>query len=139
MNELIIEPTAWLTMKEDAEARYPNECCGFFYGSNAPKVVKEALVIKNSSEGDQRRRFEISPNDYFKGEKYALENNLELLGIYHSHPDHPARPSEHDRVQAVPVFSYIILSIVNGGVTKATSWLLNNKDQFENEKLTINE
>ena len=120
--------------------RFPNECCGFFYGKagNIKRVI-EVLVINNSKEGDQRRRFEISAEDYMKGELHATKNNLTLLGIYHSHPNHPAKPSEHDRVQAVPVFSYVIVSVMDGKSTDVTSWQLNDEFQFEQEELTINE
>ncbi|MEM7107135.1 MAG: M67 family metallopeptidase [Bacteroidota bacterium] len=136
-SEIIVAPSAWSKMKIDAEVRYPYECCGFFYGKQHPKTVTDVLSIKNSEEGDQRRRFEISPLDYMKGERFAEENKVELLGIYHSHPDHPATPSEHDRIHAVPVFSYVILSVANGKYRNATSWLLNEERLFENEILTI--
>jgi len=82
---------------------YPEECCGFFYGKNGEnKIVDGILKMKNSKEGDKRKRFEISPEDYFSAEKFVEGNGTTLLGVYHSHPDHPAKPSEHDRKQAVP-------------------------------------
>ena len=137
-HRLEIPQSAWKRMKEDAEARFPNECCGFFYGSSGdPKRVSEVLIIENSKEGDQKRRFEISPEDYMKGELYATKNNVSLLGVYHSHPNHPAKPSEHDRIQAVPVFSYIIISVMNGRSENVTSWQLNYDFQFEQEELTF--
>jgi len=127
-------------MQQDAEATYPNECCGFFYGQEGDdRSVTEAIPVQNSKEGDQRRRFEISPLDYMKAERYAAENGLSLLGVYHSHPDHPARPSEHDLKQAVPYFSYIIYSIREGKMADVTSWRLNEKGaEFEEEKITMN-
>lgn len=119
------------------EAVYPNEGCGFFFGKQGkPRIVTEALIIKNVKKGDQRRRFEINPLDFVKAEKYALENSLDLLGVFHSHPNHPAIPSEHDRIQAMPYFSYLIVSVMEGKVEKTTSWRLNDENrQFEQENL----
>ncbi len=66
-------------------------------------------------------------------EKFALENDLHLLGIYHSHPNHPAIPSEHDRVAALPYFSYVILSVKPETIDHIRSWQLNDASQFEEE------
>ncbi|MEL6652362.1 MAG: M67 family metallopeptidase [Bacteroidota bacterium] len=132
---LAISEEAWLVMQEDAEARFPNECCGFFYGqdSDDKRIISLARPVTNSKDGDQRRRFEISALDYLHAERFATEQGLQLLGIYHSHPNHPAIPSEHDRKQAVPHFSYIILSIQEGTFDQLRSWQLNAEEQFEEE------
>jgi proteasome lid subunit RPN8/RPN11 len=71
-----------------------------------------------------------------KGEQYAIERGVQLLGIYHSHPNHPAIPSEHDRVAAQPFFSYVIISVQNGIVDHTRSWLLNEHFQFDEEQYT---
>ncbi len=128
------------TISQHLEDNFPNEGCGFFLGKEGtPRVVTEILPVVNSKEGDQRRRFEIAAIDYIKAEQYALTNGLNLLGIYHSHPNHPAIPSEHDRKQALPYFSYLILSIQNGKFAKATSWRLQETtQQFEEEIIHIN-
>ncbi len=115
---------------------YPDECCGFLYGSedsNGRRIITQAQVVKNVKEGDKRRRFEISPQDYIAAEKYAEEQQLELLGVYHSHPDHPAIPSEHDRAAAQPFFSYLIISVNNKEPGAIRSWRLNDDGQFEEE------
>lgn len=127
-------------MHRHALADFPNECVGFFYGqsSGETKTVTEYGPLENSKEGDQRRRFEVNPLDYMKAERYALSNKLELLGIYHSHPLHPAIPSEHDLKQAVPFFSYIIASVNQSQVENTTSWQLNEENQFEEELLNSN-
>ncbi|SMD39055.1 Proteasome lid subunit RPN8/RPN11, contains Jab1/MPN metalloenzyme (JAMM) motif [Reichenbachiella faecimaris] len=127
-------------MHRHALSDFPNECVGFFYGKSEGdiKTVTEYGPLENSKEGDQRRRFEVNPLDYMKAEKYALSNQLELLGIYHSHPLHPAIPSEHDLKQAVPFFSYIIASVNDTKVDKTTSWQLNEENQFEEELLKSN-
>lgn len=128
-------------MHRHALADFPNECVGFFYGSTADgnKSVTEYLPLENSKEGDQRRRFEVHPLDYMKAEKHGIDNGLDLLGIYHSHPLHPAIPSEHDLKQAVPFFSYIIASVNESAVVDTTSWQLNEENtEFEKEKLNNN-
>jgi proteasome lid subunit RPN8/RPN11 len=72
-----------------------------------------------------------------KAEQFAEENNLQLIGVYHSHPNHPAIPSEHDRVAAQPFFSYIILSVINNEFGQLRSWRLNDQQQFEEEKTLV--
>lgn len=126
------------TMESHAERIYPNECCGFLFGTEGKiRAIDQVLEVANNQLGDQRKRFEISPVDYMKAERYAVENDLDLLGIYHSHPDHPAIPSKHDFRQAVPFFSYIILSVRHGQSRKITSWRLNEDNEFEQEKVSI--
>ena len=122
-----------------SEETFPNESCGFFFGNNSEggnKTVTDILQVVNAKEGDQRRRFYISPKDYMKAERYAEDRGIELLGVYHSHPNHPAIPSEHDRVAAQPIFSYFILSVQNGKFDHIRSWVLNDQSQFEEEILT---
>jgi proteasome lid subunit RPN8/RPN11 len=135
---ILIESPAAIVMNEDAVKAYPDECCGFMYGNDditGSRRVSIALPVNNSSVINRKRRFEISPKDYMKAEKYALENNLQLLGVYHSHPDHPAEPSEHDRVAAQPFFSYIIISVLKGSVSNTRSWVLNEESRFDEEEL----
>ena len=134
---LHIDPQALKIMVQDAEQSHPNECCGFFYGdeNDEHRFIQHSVVVENSKEGDQRRRFQISPLDYMKAERYADEKGLKLLGVYHSHPEHPAIPSEHDRVQAVPYFSYIILSVYGGKLKDTRSYRLNEKQAFDEEKI----
>ena len=92
--------------------------------------------MRNAKEGDKRRRFEISGLDYIKAEQYALDNDLDLLGVFHSHPNHPAIPSEHDLRQAIPFFSYIIVSVYDEKTLAVTSWRLNEEaGEFEEEKV----
>lgn len=123
-------------MQRHAETTYPNECCGFFYGlAGDLRQVRVVRPVENAKEGDQRDRFQIDPKDYQKAEKYAIEHDLDLLGVYHSHPDHPAKPSEHDRKVALPWFSYIIVSVQDGAAADTRSWQLNEKRQFEEETI----
>jgi proteasome lid subunit RPN8/RPN11 len=135
---VIIETQARQLMTADAVTTFPDECCGFLFGieKRDERLVTDVLIVNNAKEGDKKRRFEISPKDYMKAEQYADENNLQLLGVYHSHPNHPAVPSEHDRVAAQPWFSYIIISVINKDIDAIRSWRLNEKNQFEEEKLS---
>ncbi len=126
-------------MLEHAQRIFPDECCGFLFGteqSDGTREVEKILEVDNSKSGDKRRRFEISPQNYLHAEKYAIEHDLLLLGIYHSHPGHPAIPSEHDRVAAQPYFSYIIVSVMQGKINHIRSWRLGEDSRFEEEKLT---
>jgi proteasome lid subunit RPN8/RPN11 len=141
---IIIEPPIRRLLVEDAVNTFPDECCGFLFGreeTDGTRVIIDILVVDNSKQGDKRRRFEISPVDYMTAEQHALDHDWTLLGVYHSHPKHPAIPSEHDRVAAQPYFSYVIVSVMdndasveNGGIT-LRSWLLNEEQQFEEEKI----
>lgn len=134
---LQISEYALKDMELHAGATFPNECCGFFYGEekDGSRVISHTLRIDNSKEGDQRRRFAVSSKDYMQAERYALKNGLTLLGVYHSHPLHPAIPSEHDLKVAMPWFSYIIVSVGEQGVDHTRSWQLNDERQFEEENI----
>lgn len=132
--KLEISNEALQAIHRHAEADYPNECCGFFYGREGEvRRVEVVRQVENTKEGDQRRRFRIDPKDYQKAEKYAIDHDVDLLGVYHSHPDHPAKPSEHDRKVAMPWFSYIIISVQDGHATATRSWRLNEERQFDEE------
>jgi proteasome lid subunit RPN8/RPN11 len=129
-------------MKGEALRTFPDECCGFLFGfeqtDGGRKVVK-IWTVNNSKQGDKKRRFEISAKDYIQAEKFAMENNFLLLGIYHSHPNHPAIPSEHDRLAAQPWFSYLIISVMQKQFDHIRSWRLNADSQFEEESILSNQ
>ncbi|HEY2649393.1 MAG TPA: M67 family metallopeptidase [Puia sp.] len=135
---IVVESRPLTEMKTHALTTFPDECCGFLYGNEQSdsRVISKIWKVDNSKSGDKKRRFEISGKDYMLAEKFALENEVLLLGIYHSHPNHPAIPSEHDRVAALPYFSYIILSVKDGTIDHARSWRLNDVSQFEEEIFT---
>jgi len=133
---IVLEPAVQKIIVNDAVQAFPDECCGFVFGvedENGRRFITQARVVNNSKEGDKRRRFEIAPPDYLQAEQYAEEQQLQLLGIYHSHPNHPAVPSEHDRVAAQPFFSYLIISINDKQPGPIRSWRLNEEHQFEEE------
>src|SRR5689334_10029640 len=105
---ILLEEKEWKEMIREAENSFPDECCGFFLGTEeeGQRIVKQVLPVHNSRPGDRRRKFEIAPLDYIRAEEKAETAQLLLLGVYHSHPSHPALPSEHDRLAAQPFFSY---------------------------------
>jgi len=129
-----------LNEKVDAAIRahgqetYPNECCGALIGKSG--VVSETLALPNMTDEGPRTRFRVTPNDYRAAEKRAGEAGAELLGFYHSHPDHPARPSQYDLDHAWPFFSYVIVSVRQGVSGDMTSWRLReDRSVFDQEDL----
>jgi proteasome lid subunit RPN8/RPN11 len=136
--KLTITKEAQAVIENDSLNAYPYECCGFLFGKeeNEERIITLAKEVINSKEENKERRFEISSKDYMKAERLADENNLTLLGVYHSHPDHPAVPSEHDLKQALPFFSYVIASVRKGKLHNILSWRLNDKGMFVEETVT---
>ncbi len=122
---------------------YPHECCGALLGldsssssASAPREVLALLRLVNRSEDSPRNRFSVTPDDVRAAESAARSQRLELLGWYHSHPDHPARPSEYDREHAWPWYSYIIVSIHNAVPRDFTSWrLAGDRTRFSEERI----
>ncbi len=132
--ELLLDNHAYQNLYQHARKIFPNECCGFLYGTeHENRVIFQTLEINNVMQGDQRDKFEIGPKDYQYGEEYARRNNVDLLGIYHSHPDHPAYPSEFDLRRAFPYFSYIIISVDSEKMLDIRSWQLSEDQSFEEE------
>ena len=123
-----------------AEA-YPNECCGILFGSeeNGITTVKALKSIENAREsGEQYHRFLITAEDMMEAELEARKRKLEIVGFYHSHPDHPAQPSDYDRDHALPFYSYIILRVAQGRPERMTSWRLQlSREAFDREELEI--
>ena len=117
---------------------YPHECCGALIG-RAGRVT-EAFALPNTTEEGPRRRFLVRPHDYRLAEARASAAGAELLGFYHSHPDHPAEPSQYDLDHAWPFFSYVILSVSSGEPTEMRSWRLReDRSQFDEESLVPSE
>ncbi len=134
-----LDLTPYTQMATHALSDFPDECCGFLYGLEKATGHRSITVIReviNAKSGDKRRRFEITPRDYMRAEHFAIENNVILLGVYHSHPNHPAIPSEHDRIAAQPYFSYVIVSVMHGVIDHIRSWRLNEASVFEEESFS---
>ena len=113
---------------------YPNECCGALIGRDG--VISESFPLPNTTEEGPRRRFLVRPTDYRAAEQRASKSGLELVGFYHSHPDHPAQPSQYDLDHAWPFFSYVIVSVQNGAPRDMRSWRLReDRSQFDEESI----
>lgn len=104
---------------------YPNECCGIMIGreEGGSRIVERLKPVENEfEEGEKYHRFLITPKELMLAEKEA--GSKLILGFYHSHPDHPARPSEYDREHGWPFYSYVIVAITKRVPTDMTSWVL---------------
>ena len=119
------------------EKAYPEEGAGFLIGEDGQ--VKEIMALSNSGEdGARHNRFLFTPEDYLQAELKAEGLGLDLLGVFHSHPDCPNIPSEYDREWAQPFFSYIITRGDNGKAVNSRSWrLLENRSRYEEEEIEI--
>ena len=133
---MMLEPLSLDQIRAHALSIFPEECCGFMFGTEQAGGLRKISVIRevdNAKSGDRRRRYEITGKDYMLAERFAQESGLRLLGIYHSHPGHPAIPSEPDRLAAQPYFSYLIVSVQQDRVDHIRSWRLNENATFEEE------
>ena len=124
------------------ERDYPYECCGLLLGSFAAgglKVVAEVYPISNAREEQAKRnRFLIRPEELLRGERYAETKALEIVGFYHSHPDHPAVPSQYDLEHAWPLYSYVVLSVNAGAAHDLRSWEMQaDRSSFVKEEICV--
>jgi proteasome lid subunit RPN8/RPN11 len=133
-----IEPGAWAEMVAHACETYPNECCGAMLGVvDGDKTVRVALRLENAYAGEQGERYELRPQDLLAADREARARNLDLVGIYHSHPDCGAYFSETDLKNSCPWYSFVVLSIHNGKFDHANSWLPNpDQTAADREELT---
>ena len=103
------------TIQDHAREAYPEECCGFLIGhASAPRRVLESRRARNVATENRSRRYTIDPLELLRVDDDVRKESLDLIGIYHSHPDHPAAPSEYDRSRAASWLSYVIVSVVDG-------------------------
>ena len=121
------------------ETAYPEEGAGFLLGSDdgAQRQVTQIFTTENAREDEARHnRYLVAPEDYLKAEITADELGLSLIGVFHSHPDSPNRPSEFDREWAQPFFSYVITSVNEGKAIESRSWrLAEDRSNFEEEEI----
>lgn len=136
-----------LTPGQDAQIRaegaaaYPNECCGIIYGveQDGERRVTVLQPVANVFDAEERyHRFSISGQQLMQAERTAGERNELVVGFYHSHPDHPARPSEYDRQHAWPFYSYVIVAVAKGRAAEMTSWQLNEiTEAFDAQAISV--
>ncbi len=123
------------------EAAYPEEGAGLLLGKvdDDRKQVAGILSLSNAREDSARHnRYLLTANDYLHGEQEAARLGLDVLGVFHSHPDHPSRPSEFDREWAMPWFSYLITSVGAGVAFQSQSWrLAEDRAQFKEEEIRV--
>lgn len=120
-----------------AQAGYPQESCGLLIGERRgeEKVVHRVTHARNLNTTRAADRYELDPQDYLAAEDAARAQHMDVLGVWHTHPDHPAQPSETDRAAAWPEFSYVILEVRNDGVRTLRCWRLNQRQTFDEEAI----
>jgi proteasome lid subunit RPN8/RPN11 len=153
------EPTLWISgqlaekIRAHGAETYPHECCGALLGRDGdaspesdpakyPVATEREILglfpLVNRRDDSPRNRFSVTSEDVMAAEKAAREQGLDVVGWYHSHPDHPARPSQFDRDHAWPWYSYIIVSVQNGAPQEMASWRLNDdRQEFSPEGIEI--
>jgi proteasome lid subunit RPN8/RPN11 len=126
---------------QHGENAYPEEGAGLLLGGmdGEYKQVTAILPLSNAREDSARHnRYLLTAKDYLQAEQEAAHRGLDVLGVFHSHPDHPNRPSEFDREWAMPWFSYVITSINSGQAAGSRSWLLSeDRQSFIEEQITV--
>ena len=132
---LVLGPAVHDAIRRHGVEAYPHECCGALIGRDGQ--ITEAFALANTTDEGPRRRFLVRPSDYQEAERRASTLGAELLGFYHSHPDHPAAPSQYDLDHAWPFFSYVIVSVRAGVPEDMTSWRLrDDRSAFDEEALS---
>ncbi|MBE9185318.1 M67 family metallopeptidase [Microcoleus sp. LEGE 07076] len=149
MPKIALSDSHLLSIRTHGESAYPEECCGLLLGTIADgvKTLVEVWPTDNawSAEAEdnwpeqkdltEKRRYAIAPEDMLRAMKQGRDRNLEIIGIYHSHPDCPAVPSECDRTLAWAQYSYIIVSVQQGCCEDFCSWTLDRENKFQAEEI----
>ena len=136
MSAFRLASAAEQTIRRHGAEAYPFECCGALIGSTTADGtdIAGAVPLDNITTEGPRRRFRISSADYISAERQAVERHADLVGFYHSHPDHPAEPSGYDLEHAWPNFSYVIVAVASGVPGALRSWRLRaDRSAFEEE------
>jgi proteasome lid subunit RPN8/RPN11 len=136
MNGIVLTPHDLKAIGSHGEASYPEECCGFLIGraEGDSTSVERLLAVDNERQDSRHNRFLISPETILAAQKEARGLGLDIVGYYHSHPDHPARPSDFDREHAWPWVSYLIVSLQGRKVVDTRSWRLrDDRESYDEE------
>jgi proteasome lid subunit RPN8/RPN11 len=132
--QLVLDPGMGTAIRRHGEETFPHECCGALIGRDGR--VTAVVPLPNTTEEGPRRRFMVRPSDYRLAEQRASERGADLLGFYHSHPDHPARPSQYDLDHAWPTFAYAIVSVMSAVAKDMTVWFLKeDRSSFDEGEL----
>ncbi len=128
-------------IRAHGQATYPEECCGFLLGRTTTEGnhVVSAWRVENRRAENRQRRYTITAQDYHAADRAARRQGLDIVGFYHSHPDHPARPSATDLAEATfPGYSYVIVSILDGQPADLTAWSLTpDRARFDAESIDL--
>lgn len=138
--KLLLDADVDAAIRAHAAESYPHECCGALLGRDAAgaRKVLRAFPLPNRRQDSPHNRFSLDAADVVAAERAAREMGAELVGWYHSHPDHPARPSGYDREHAWPWYSYVIVAVAGGAPGQMTSWrLADDRGVFAPEALEI--
>ena len=138
---LTITASVLRELEAHLEAAYPNEGAGLLLGQTTPegRQVRAVLTLENRWEGaEQYHRFLLTPQDMLRGEQEAARQGLDVIGIFHSHPDHPAEPSGFDRDWALPWYSYLITTVAAGRAARSRAWQLqDDRSGYIEERLAV--
>ena len=154
---LLLSAQQLAAVSAHAERVYPEECCGLMVGEiqhaedESQKLLVELVPLDNewtaeafpeelstaASAYTKRRRYQIAPEDMLRTQQQAREQGLSIIGVYHSHPDHEAVPSECDRTLAWPEYAYVIASVRSGQTVDIQNWALDSDHQFQPEAMRI--
>lgn len=136
---MIISTDLLAQVHAHGEGAYPDEGAGFLVGQleGSTRRVLDVLPVSNERPSEERRnRYLIGPHELLRAENEAARHGLDLIGVFHSHPDHPNRPSETDRQWALPWLSYLITTVEAGEAKESCSWRLNDdRSGFVEEEL----
>ncbi len=137
---LTLSAEAESQIRAHGEATYPHECCGYLVGPTLDRVTGTRRLT-NTNTTRAHDRYELDPLEQMRIEREVDDAGLVVAGVYHSHPDHPARPSETDRLNAVPGWSFVIVQVLKGKSADLTSWQLDTSPHeggsFFSQPLTI--
>ena len=139
---LVLDAAHAAAIRRHGEADYPNEACGLMGGRTVggDGVVTTLVPLANERREARTHRYVIDPAAYLRAQAELDRAGLEILGVYHSHPDHPAEPSEFDREHAWPHWSYVIVAVARGRAEMLRSWRLSeDRTRFAEEPLNVQE
>jgi proteasome lid subunit RPN8/RPN11 len=129
-------------MRRHGESAYPHEACGLMGGTagDEERRVARLVSIPNAREDSPQNRYLIEPEAFRRAQQALAEHGHDVIGVYHSHPDHPARPSAFDQEHAWPRLSYVIVAVAKGSAQDVRSWVLaDDRDQFAEEPIITEE
>jgi len=141
MHGLKIEQAVLNKIEKHGERAFPEECIGAVLGElpeNGARQAADIIAFENASEDNRRRRSLVTPQDYLRADTEAQARKLEVIGWYHSHPNVAAIPSQFDLENALPWYSYLIVSIRDGKAAELRSWrLAEDRSQFWEEEINM--